>query len=141
MLTSGKIWAAPRWLSGTSWTLYRLCAFSASKGAPEPNGDTEIVAVGDWCWRVTVQFLEEADAPVVVPGQVGCDDHRGALRDLGRLARLPRCAHCETVVHYELMHPAPDGESDPDFRSRRIFEIAHPEIEDQERNARKKQKS
>lgn len=41
--------------------------------------------------------------------------------------RFPRCTQCGNDVHYEFMQPVYEIEKDPDFLSRRVFEIAHPE--------------
>jgi hypothetical protein len=40
---------------------------------------------------------------------------------------FPRCSSCATGVHFELIHAAPEIDLDKNFRSRRLFEIPHPE--------------
>lgn len=40
---------------------------------------------------------------------------------------FPRCTACGENVHFELMQAAPEIEQDPNFRSRRLFEIPHPD--------------
>lgn len=40
---------------------------------------------------------------------------------------FPRCSACGADVHFELLHSAPEIDRDANFRSRRLFEIPHPE--------------
>ena len=40
---------------------------------------------------------------------------------------FPRCAQCGSSVEFTLVFAAPEIEEDKDFRSRKLFEIPHPE--------------
>lgn len=42
---------------------------------------------------------------------------------------FPRCSVCGNDVHFEQRQATPEIAKDPDFRSRRLFEIPHPEPE------------
>jgi hypothetical protein len=42
---------------------------------------------------------------------------------------FPPCSHCGRDVHFELIQPAPEIAQDANFRSRRLYEIPHPEEE------------
>jgi hypothetical protein len=48
---------------------------------------------------------------------------------------FPRCSHCGANVHFELLHSAPGIDQDPNFSTRRLYEIPHPDdsTEQQER--------
>ena len=48
---------------------------------------------------------------------------------------FPRCSACGNDVHFELLQAAPEIEKDANFSSRRLYEIPHPE--DQEQDHRK----
>ena len=45
---------------------------------------------------------------------------------------FPRCSTCAFDVHFELLHSAPEIDQDNSFRSRRLFEIPHPDEEEQD---------
>ncbi len=45
---------------------------------------------------------------------------------------FPRCSACGGDVHFELLQAAPEIEQDANFRSRRLFEIPHPEDHEQD---------
>ena len=45
---------------------------------------------------------------------------------------FPRCSQCGHDVHFELLQAAPDIEKDANFRSRRLYEIPHPDDQDQQ---------
>ena len=54
--------------------------------------------------------------------------HRGnheAILLVGEL--FPRCAVCGENVHFELLQAAPHLNNDPQLRSRKLFELPHPE--------------
>jgi len=40
---------------------------------------------------------------------------------------FPRCSACGQNVHFELLHAAPEIDQDPNFSTRRLYEIPHPE--------------
>ncbi len=42
---------------------------------------------------------------------------------------FPRCSACGNDVHFELLQAAPEIDLDANFRTRRLFEIPHPEDE------------
>lgn len=46
---------------------------------------------------------------------------------------FPRCSACGNDVHFELLQAAPEIEQDANFRTRRLYEIPHPEDEQQDR--------
>ena len=46
---------------------------------------------------------------------------------LVRDTAFPRCASCGVHVHFELLNAAPEIDDDANFRSRRLYEIPHPE--------------
>lgn len=43
---------------------------------------------------------------------------------------FPPCSHCGEDVHFELLQSAPEIEKDANFRSRRLYEIPHPDEHD-----------
>jgi hypothetical protein len=43
---------------------------------------------------------------------------------------FPRCSHCGTNVHFELLHSAPEIDQDKNFSTRRLWEIPHPEVDE-----------
>lgn len=49
---------------------------------------------------------------------------------------FPRCSGCDDNVHFELMHAAPEIEQDANFRTRRLYEIPHPEESGEEQERR-----
>jgi hypothetical protein len=49
--------------------------------------------------------------------------------------QFPRCSHCGTDVHFELLSKVPSLENDPDFKSRRLFEVPHPEVKEKKQTA------
>jgi hypothetical protein len=45
---------------------------------------------------------------------------------------FPRCSHCGNNVHFEMLHSAPEIDQDRNFSTRRLYEIPHPEEQDQQ---------